>query len=233
MAMAHFDPMEWAFEVVYAMGLPLALLAWGVVVGAVIGMGFVLRRRSMRGRWLPSLAIGMLGVLGHGADILVTVKVSPDLSLEANPMWRAVVDRLGLPFAMFYGFSGQVFVCILSVQLFAFYLIERESLFPAEANGPLEFIRGFGANLPRRFGVSGQTTVSFFAFLFPMLGPYFLYVAFLNSMVRDEERYARWPSVNVAVCVWLAFIGVAWFAENYRAFRASQARRAASAPAAS
>ena len=209
-----------AFDLVQRwLGLPLALLAWLTVAGGAAGMTLVLRRAGMRGRWMPSLAVGALALAGHSADIFVTLKVSPDLSLEGNPMWLSIVDAFGLPFALFYGLSGQFLVCVLSVQLFAWYLASRETMWPARAATFGEFVRGFGAASPKRWGVRWRSLGNFFAFLFSLIGPYFFYVAWLNSMVTDEARYLRWPSPVATIAVYLVALSALYFVVGWWSWR--------------
>lgn len=220
----------WAFSIVEGMGLPLAILAWVSVFGGSIGMVFVLRRHSMTGRWLPSLVVGGIALLAHLLDYFVTLRLTPDLSLEANPLWRIVVDRMGLGVAKVYGLSGKILVSILSFELFAFYLIQRERLFPGSATGFADFQRRFGTQGTTGWRGSCQNIGSFFAFMFALLGPFFFYITFLNSIGADETLCARLPSLPVVIAAYLILLMLAYGWANYRAFRrGGQARRAMAA----
>ena len=220
-----YDLLFWTFDQVEKLGLPLAVAAWVTVFGGAIAMGLFLRRRPVsRGQWLAAIVVGAVALAAHLADYFVTLRISPDLALEANPIWRIVVDNLGLAIARWYGLTGKILVSILSAQLFAYYLSERARLFPARAYGVLDFIRGFGGTAPRRFGIS-TAALAFFAFLFAMLGPYFFYIAFMNSIGdSNEELYASLPSPPVTIVVYLMFLLAAFFAESWRAFRAGERR---------
>ena len=218
-----------AFDLVQRwLGVPLAILAWLTVAGGAGAMTLVLRRTGMRGRWAPSLAVGALALAGHAADLFVTLRMSPDLSLEGNPMWLSIVDAFGLRFALFYGLSGQLLVCVLSFQLFAWYLASRETMWPPLADSFAGFVRGFGAAVPKRWGVRWRSLGNFFAWLFSLIGPYFFYVAWLNSMVTDEARYLRWPSPVATIAGYLLALSALYFVVGWWSFR-SRAVAAATA----
>ncbi len=213
-----YDLLLIAFEIVEKIGAPIAIAAWLTVSLGSIGMAIVLRGR-MRGLWAPSLFAGALAVAAHGADIFMTLKMSPDLALEGNPIWLIVVEHWGLPFALFYGISGQALVCVLSVQLYAWYLLQRDALMPERASSFVEFVRRLGERSPRRYGVAWRSAAALFAFLFATLGPFFFYVAFLNSMVLDEEAWNRWPSPAAAISLYLVGQLAAYFGIGWRVFR--------------
>lgn len=219
-----------AFGLVERLGVPIAVLAWIVVLGGSVGMGLVLRRHPMRGCWVPSLAVGSIAFVAHVLDYLVTLRISPDLALEANPIWRIVVDRMGLGVAEVYGLSGKILVSVLSFELFAFYLIQRESLFPDTATGFLDFQQRFGAPGTAPWVVRWQNIASYFAFMFALLSPYYFYIAWLNGISANETLYDRFPSPLVAIAAYLGMLTVAYAVANYRAFR--RWRRAKSAGAA-
>lgn len=206
-------------------GLPLAVLAWLVASGSVIAMAFVLRRHGRRDLWPAALFAGGLALAGHGADITVTFWTSPDLALESNEMWLAIVRGLGLPVAIAYGITGQICVILLSAELYAWYRLVRERYWPPPdapdaATSFVGFLRGFGAGAPRRFGVAWGLLAAMGAFTFAMLGPFFLYIAYLNSIVvSDFALHDRLPQPLPASLTWLAILVACFFAGNWRDFR--------------
>lgn len=186
----------------------------------------VLRRRPLpREVWLPAAIVAGLGLVAHLLDYVVTLRLSPDLAMEANPIWRIVVDGFGLPIAKAYGLTGKILVSVLSFELFAWYLQTRRDLLPASAAGPADFLRGFGKETPRRFGVAWKNLFSVFAFVFALLGPYFFYVVLLNSLEDDARLRSALPSPIPAIAVYLVALVAAYFAAGWRAFRRSQSRR--------
>lgn len=94
-----YDWMEKAFALVERLGLPLAIAAWATVFLAAIGLAVVLRGRSLRGVLVPALIVGVVGLAAHLLDYFVTLRISPDLAMEANPIWRIALDHFGLRLA--------------------------------------------------------------------------------------------------------------------------------------
>jgi len=129
------------FDLVTIFGTPLSILAWVTVFAGSVGMVFVLRMHHMKGKWKASCAVGSIALAAHLLDYYVTLKVSPDLSLEANPLWCIVVDKMGLKVALWYGLTGKIMLAVLSFEFFAYYLIHRESLLPNNANNFLSFCK--------------------------------------------------------------------------------------------
>lgn len=215
--MSGYDALFAAYDLVYRIGAPIAVAAWLTVFAGAIALGRVLRGR-MRGLWGRSLFVAGLAVAGHTADIGMTLHMSPDLELEGNPIWLVVVERWGLDFALAYGITGQVLVCFLSGQLFAWYLLQRESLHPSGAATFLEYVRRCGERAPRRFGIAWRSTASLFAFLFATLGPFSFYIAFLNSMVLDGDAWHRWPSPLTAALAYLGAQVLGYFWLGWRAY---------------
>ena len=91
--------LELAFGWVEALGLPLAVAAWASVFLGALAMGAVLRRRDLADCRPKALAVGGVGLLAHLLDFGVTLRITPDLAMEANPIWRIVIDRFGLAVA--------------------------------------------------------------------------------------------------------------------------------------
>lgn len=210
--------LEQSFKAVERLGLPLAIAAWVAVFAGAIGMAIVLRPVRARGVWVPALAVGITALTAHLLDFTVTLQMSPDLEAEANPIWRIVIDAWGLPAAKLYGFTGKLLLAILSFELFAYYLAQREGLFPDGAEGFSSFWRNFGAGCPASRLVRWQNLASFSAYSFSLLGPFFFYVAFLNSL-SNNTLYLRFPSMPMALAGYLSALTASYFLVTYRAFR--------------
>lgn len=162
------------------------------------------------------MLLGLICLAAHLADYFVTLDITPDLSAEANPIWRIVIDRGGLTIAKAYGLSGKVLLSVLSAQLFAWYLSHRASLFPKTATGFGDFVKNLGRRAPRLGNIR-----SFFAFAFALFGPYFFYITFLNiTGERNPALYVKLPSPPVAIVIYFLGVTAAYFVVMWRAFRA-------------
>ncbi len=204
-----------SFEVVQRFGVPLAVLAWVTVFGASVAMALVLRHIPLRPVLVRASIIGALGLLAHLLDYFVTLDITPDLSLEANPLWRVIIDSFGLTLAKVYGLSGKVLLSVVSFELFAWHLSHRATLFPPSASSFGEFVRGLGVGAPRLGNVR-----SFFAFAFALFGPYFFYITALNlAGDRAPDIAEQLPSPPVAIALYFSGVIAAYFGTMYRAFR--------------
>lgn len=210
--------LDQSFVLVQQLGLPLAIAAWVTVFAGAIVLFVILRGTDTRGVWPWALGVGSLGLLAHLLDYFVTLRITPDLTLEANPLWRVIIDRFGLTIARAYGLSGKVLLSVLSAQLFAWHLSHRASLFPRTASGPLEFVRELGRGAPRLGNIR-----SFFAFAFALFGPYFFYITAMNvAGALESPWYERLPSPPVAILGYFALVTGAYFFSMWRAFRGTQ-----------
>jgi hypothetical protein len=118
------------------LGVWLAVVAWLAVALRAAAVGYVLRNEGVT-IWRPASLFGILALAANLADYFVTLQRSPDLTFEANPLWRDVVDHFGLRIARWYGFTGKVLVSVLAAQMFAFYLSQREAIYPAHTRSLL------------------------------------------------------------------------------------------------
>lgn len=206
--------LERAFDLVETLGVPLAVAAWVTVFAGAGAMVWVLRRRDLRGCWTKALIIGAISLVAHLLDYVVTLRITPDLAMEGNPIWRIVIDAGGLEVAKAYGLSGKLLLSVLSFQLFAWYLSQRGELLPSAANGFVDFVRKLGAG-----GAPVANVRSFFAFSFALFGPYFFYITFMNLSGDDAAFYEQLPSPPVAIVIYFGGVTAAYFALAWRAFR--------------
>ena len=95
---------------VEALGVWLSVLAWLVVACGAVIMARALRGERRRGVWISATLVGAFALTANLADYAVTLHRSPDLGMEANPLWRNVVDRWGLQVAKGYGLTGKILV---------------------------------------------------------------------------------------------------------------------------
>jgi hypothetical protein len=100
----------------------------------------------------------------------------PDLTFEASPLWRNVVDHFGLRIAKWYGLTGKVFVSVLAAQMFAFYLSQRETIYPAQARSLLHFLMRMGSRA-RTFRERLLGLFTIFAFFFAWVNVFYFCVA--------------------------------------------------------
>jgi hypothetical protein len=205
------------FDLIVRFGLPLSILAWISVFLGSIGMVLVLRRHSMKGKWKASFVVGAMALAAHILDYYVTLKMNPDLSFEANPLWSIVVQKMGLNAALWYGLTGKIMLSVLSFEFFAYYLIHRESLLTKQTDGFLSFCRNFGrGKSSNRLNLIPM--LNFFSFLFSLIGLFCFYVALLNS-IMDEGLYLLMPSMPLMLFVYLFVLIITYFWWNYRSFK--------------
>jgi hypothetical protein len=118
-------------------------------------------------------------------------------------------------------------VAILSFEPFALYGAERSSLYPEPGEGFRSFWRRFGASDAQR-RIQWRSLANFFAFALPLLGPFFLYVALLNSLSNDP-LYLRFPSMPAVLIGYLGALVVAYFVLTYRAYARCAAQQGVAA----
>ena len=200
------------------LGVWLAVVAWlAVALGAAV-MAYVLRNEK-KTIWRRASLAGILALVANLADYFATLRYSPDLALEANPLWRNVVDHFGLRIAKWYGLSGKILVSVLAAQMFAFYLCHRETLYPAHARSLTHFLMQMGSRARTlRERLLGLFTI--FAFFFAWMNAFYLYVAYVNS-IENLHVVERLPSVPVALLILVAAVAFAFSLTTYRAFRRS------------
>jgi len=166
------------------------------------------------------LLVGGTALIAHLLDYSITLKVSPDLFLEANPIWRAVIDRMGLSFAIWYGLTGKIILSILSFECFAYYMIQRETLLPEKIDGFVSFLRNFGKYNSSKKWPSLENMTNFFSFLFAFIGHFCFYIAILNSLV-NRDAYLLLPSMPVMLIAYLVILTFAYLFGNYIFFKKS------------
>ncbi len=204
------------------LGVWLSVLAWLTVAFGAAAMAYVLRK-GKPAVWRSASVFGILALSANFADYFVTLHRSPDLRCEANPLWRNVVDRFGLTTAKWYGMTGKIFVSVLAAQMLAFYLINRELLFPVQPCSPFEFLAGIGSRARTlRERLLGLFTI--FAFFFAGMNLFYFYIAYLN-WVDDPEGFAFLPSVPVALLLSVSTLATVFVVLTYRAFRHSLAAK--------
>lgn len=213
-----YDFLEKVLKFFAQFGLPMIVLAWFMVFLAVIAMIFVLRKHSLRGKWQASLIVGSVSLAAHLIDFFGTLKVCPDLSFEANPIWCVVVEKMGLSLARWYGFTGKVLLAIISFEFFAYYLIQRETLLPDRAQGFFSFWQNFGKKDLSKSAIRFANIKNLFAFLFALIGPFCLYIALLNS-ITDSELYMHMPSMPLILLLYLFFLTLGFLFGNYWSFK--------------
>ena len=206
-------------------GVWLSWLAWLTVFLGAIAMGWALRRERSRAAWRAAAIIASLALVAHVTDYLVTLHRSPDLALEANPLWRNIVQHYGLTVAKWYGLTGKILVSIIAGEMAAFYVAQRRRLYPLQADGFAGFLRGLGARsrtLPDRLAA----LFTLFCFFFAGLSFFYFYVAFQNWAI-DPAVLDRLPSVTVAVLSYVLTLCLAFLVLTFRAFRVEARSQAA------
>lgn len=203
-------------------GVWLSVCAWFSVAVGAVAMVHVLRHERRRGIWRAAAIVGAVALVANLADYFVTLSVTPDLSLEANPLGRNVLEHYGLRAAKWYGLTGKILVSILAGQMFAFYLANRDRLFPAQARSFAEFLFRMG-NRSKTICARFVAFFTAFCFFFAGVQLFYFYVAYLNWLVHSEVR-SRLLSAPVALFVLLISLAVAFVAVTYRGYVASSAK---------
>jgi len=193
-------------------GVWLSLVAWVTVAGGTIAMAYALRNERRGAVWSAAAIVGAVALAANFADYFVTLYRSPDLQLEANPLWRNVVDRWGLQVAKGYGLTGKALVSVLAGQMFAFYLSNQRRLFPARVRSLVDFALRMGD----RSGTRRERLVALFtlfAFFFAGIQLLYFYIAWWNWV--DDPGLL--PSVPVAILLLILFLAAAFVVLTYRA----------------
>jgi len=201
------------------LGVWLAIVAWLAVALGAATMAYVLRHERVA-IWRRASLAGILALAANLADYFVTLQRSPDLAFEANPLWRNVVDHFGLRFAKWYGLTGKVFVSVLAAQMFAFYLSQRETIYPAQARSLLQFLMRMGSRA-RTFRERLLGLFTIFAFFFAWVNVLYFYIAYTNSL-DNPDVLEKLPSVPVSILLLVATLAIAFSLTTYRAFRRSR-----------
>jgi hypothetical protein len=199
-------------------GVWLAVVAWLAVAVGVAAMAYVLRNEEAT-IWRSASLVGLLALAANLADYFVTLRQSPDLTLEANPLWRSIVDHFGLRIAEWYGLTGKLFVSVLAAQMFAFYLSRRGAIYPTQACSLLHFLMQMGSHA-RTFRERLLGLFTIFAFFFAWVNIFYFYIAYTNSL-DDPDMLEKLPSVPVSILILVAMLAIAFSLTTYRAFRRS------------
>ncbi len=202
--------------VIEGVGVWLSVLAWFTVAGGAVAMVYILRTEKRRVVWVAAAIVGAVALLANMADYVVTLYRTPDLGLEMNPLWRNVVDHFGLVVAKWYGLTGKIFVSIVAGQMFAFYLANRERLFPVEARSLPQFLLRMG-NRSKTLRERFVALFTIFCFFFAGIQLFYFYIAYLNWLVHSELRN-HLPSVPVALFLLLLSLTIAFVGLTYRGF---------------
>jgi hypothetical protein len=195
-----------------------AVLAWITAVVVPLIMAYVLRTEKRRTVWVAAAIVGVVALVANLADYVVTLHMTPDLNLEANPLWRNVVDHFGLTVAKWYGVTGKICVSIAAGQMFAFCLVNRARLFPREAGSLPQFLGRLGTR-PETFRERIVALFTEFAFFFAGVQLFYFYIAYVNSLVHSVFPHYL-PSVPLALFLLLGALTIAFVAITYRGFTA-------------
>ncbi len=193
-----------------AAGLPLAVAAWlGLLIGAVV-MGRRLSRHDTAPHRRVAGIIAAIALAAHLGDFALTLRLTPELVDETNPLWRAVIDHVGYQMALLYGLTGKLLIALLSYQLYVGYRIHRVALFPAHPPASfIGFVRVFGAT-------HIANLANFLSFCLPLLSPAMFYVMLL-SVVESDWLQRLLPPFPVVLLAWVMLLPLAYFWVSQRA----------------
>jgi hypothetical protein len=200
-------------------GVWLSWLAWATVFFGALAMWWA--TCNVRGRriWTAAFIVTVLAIAAHMADYIITLRRSPDLALELNPLWRNIVLHYGLGVAKWYGITGKLLVSVLSGQMTAFYLGNRSRLAPRAAGLKFPaFLKRMGER-SQTWRERGTALFTIFAFFFAGLTFFYFYIAYQNS-ITDPAQLDRLPSTPAAVLLYVVGLGLAFVTLTYRAYLA-------------
>jgi hypothetical protein len=193
-------------------GMPLAVVSWLTLLVAVLAMHRRLSSNDTEPHRTIAGVVGGLALISHLIDGIVTLVVTPTLSMESSVLWVAIIDRFGEQAAMLYGLTGKALIVILSYQLFLWYRIQRLRLFPPQGPHTLvSFARAFGGTRLENLG-------NFLSFTVPLLSPLMLYTVLLNT-AESSTLLAMLPPLPAVALAWLVLLTVGYFQHSYRAWR--------------
>ena len=203
-------------------GVWLSWLAWATVFFGALAMWRATRAVRGRGVWTAAFVVTALAMVAHLADYVITLRQSPDLALELNPLWRNIVERYGIGVAKWYGLTGKLLVSVLAGQMTAFYLGNRGRLFARAAGlGSLGFLAHMGER-SRTWRDRAAALFTIFAFFFAGLTFFYFYIAYQNSLT-DPAALDRLPSTPMAVLIYVVVLCAAFLVLTYRAYRQAPA----------
>lgn len=215
------NALEAAYALVEVVATPLAIAAWPVAFGLTLLLG-----RGLRGQLGPHRravwSVFVFSLVVHLLDTGLTLYITPDLALEGNPLWQAILRLTGLPFAIVWGATGKVLVAVLHAECAAHYLRLRDRLQPTEAPTFLAYVQNFGGSQR----VSPARVLALLAFLAAGFAPFFLYISALNAIGGIFEAftlYDQLPDPFVAAFVWGLALAPAFYVVGWRAHRARAA----------
>ena len=177
-------------------------------------MARALRGERRRGVWISATLVGAFALTANLADYAVTLYRSPDLGMEANPLWRNVVDTWGLQAARWYGLSGKALISLLAGQMFAYYLANRHRLIPDRAGSIWTFLQRMGSR-SRSARDRLRSMFTLFAFFFAGIQSLYLYTACLN-WIEDPAVLDRFPPVVAVITLLIFLLTVAFVVLTHR-----------------
>ena len=203
------------FELVEKLGPSICIIAWITVSLSSVLMILPIRKKMTKRIFLLASIIGGISLVAHLGDYFITLHITPDLADEANPLWKIVLETYGLTLAKWYGLTGKIFLSILSFEFFAFYLISLKKLFP---EGGLRFW-GF----LKKYGTTARKKINFgfifniFSFLFAMLGPFYIYVAYMNSILYTS-LYDKLIPIPIAMILYIIIMIFLYFLNGFSSY---------------
>jgi len=202
-------------------GVWLSWLAWATVFFGALAMLRATRAIRGPGIWRAAFVVTGLAIVAHMADYIITLRRSPDLALELNPLWRNVLLHYGLGVAKWYGLTGKLLVSVIAGEMTAFYLGNRPRLYPRARPGAANGLARFMLHMGERsasWGERGGALFTVFAFFFAGLGFFYFYIAYQNS-ITEPAQLDRLPSTPLAVFIYVAALTVVFVLQTYRAWK--------------
>jgi hypothetical protein len=168
-----------------------------------------------RGVWVAGIIFFVVALGANVADYWTTISFSPDLALEANPVWNESIARYGLEFGLWTGFLAKLGLSVLAGLCFMYYLSTAHRLAPSTVSSFTQFVSRIGecAESRRARLLMLFTIMSFY---FASMNLFCFYVAYANSLVHNWRALAMLPPLPAVIVLFLIAITGAFFATTYR-----------------
>ncbi len=179
-------------------GLLVAALGWLCLAAAVVVLGRSLDWEKVRGAPLTPLTLGLTTLVAQLASLGPAISSRPRAA-GLSPLFVAVAERFSPEAALSYGITWSVLFAVLSCELYAYYLVNRESLFVSRPVPLRQFIQQAGRGSEGLFGAPRRVLI---AFCLSALGPFWFYVAIADATATTVWA-ARLPAIPLALAAWL------------------------------
>jgi hypothetical protein len=179
----------------------IALVEGTVSILVVLLMVRALSAEKRQLIWRAGFWFTAAALVANLLDYWTTIRFSPDLALENNPVWNQSMQTFGLEFALWSGLLAKLGLSLLAGICFTFFASS------ASLVAPYLVLRTRHDSLPPRAQCRALLTV--IAFYFACMNFLCLYVAFANSLVENLPAISVLPPLPAVIVVFIVLITIA------------------------